>query len=84
MTSTFLHSQPGKVRRWATCPLPPSAAYTLTSERRFEADTWVKLLAVPSPYSYDEALLLTESSAQEWLVWIPDHGEAILNTSQFV
>jgi hypothetical protein len=48
----------------------------------FQANTWVKLLEIPNPYSYDEALLLCQISNHEWLTWIPDHGEAILYTWQ--
>ncbi|MBC1223550.1 hypothetical protein GNF10_01595 [Nostoc sp. UCD121] len=44
---------------------------------------WVKLLLLPNPFSFDEALLLCPVSADEWLAWIPDHGEAILNIRHF-
>ncbi|MBD2615038.1 MAG: hypothetical protein RMY62_002765 [Nostoc sp. ZfuVER08] len=44
---------------------------------------WVKLLELPNPWSFDEALLLCPVSKDEWLAWIPDHGEAILNIKQF-
>ncbi|MDF5710532.1 MAG: hypothetical protein PUP90_23390 [Nostoc sp. S4] len=39
---------------------------------------WVKLLELPNPWSFDEAV-----SQDEWLAWIPDCGEAILNIRQF-
>jgi hypothetical protein len=39
---------------------------------RLEANTWVKLLSLPSPYSLDA-----------WLAWVPDYGEIRLQTSQF-
>ncbi|MBN3910357.1 MAG: hypothetical protein HWQ35_28580 [Nostoc sp. NMS1] len=44
---------------------------------------WVNLLQLPNPFSFDEALLLCPISADEWLAWIPDHGEAILNIRHF-
>ncbi|WP_404783518.1 hypothetical protein [Altericista sp. CCNU0014] len=50
---------------------------------RIEANTWVELLQLPSPYSFDEALLLCQVSFDEWLAWIPDYGEICLNVSQF-
>ena len=48
-----------------------------------QANTWVHLQELPSPYSFSEALLLcsqigTEGETQ-WVAWIPDHGEAILS-----
>ncbi|ARV62043.1 hypothetical protein BZZ01_28500 [Nostocales cyanobacterium HT-58-2] len=49
----------------------------------FHAHIWVKLLELPNPYSFDEALLLCQVSDEEWLAWIPDHGEAQLHISQF-
>jgi hypothetical protein len=46
-------------------------------------DTWVKLLQPPSGYGFDEAKLLCQASPNTWLAWVPDHGEVILNRSQF-
>jgi len=51
--------------------------------QQLRASTWVKLLLLPNPFSFDEALLLCPISADEWLAWIPDHGETILNIRQF-
>jgi hypothetical protein len=51
--------------------------------QQFQADTWVHLLELPSTYSYDEALLLCQSGEDEWVAWIPNHGEAVLHSSQF-
>lgn len=48
-----------------------------------QPSTWVKLLELPSPFSFDEALLLCELSESEWLAWIPDCGETVLHTRQF-
>ncbi|MEH2436290.1 MAG: hypothetical protein V7K25_18920 [Nostoc sp.] len=53
----------------------------LEALQQLRASTWVKLLQLPNPFSFDEALLLCPVSADEWLAWIPDHGEAILNIS---
>lgn len=44
---------------------------------------WVKLAILPNSYSHDEALLLCRQSEDEWLAWIPDHGEVILHVSEF-
>ncbi|HEY9302625.1 MAG TPA: hypothetical protein VIQ31_40915 [Phormidium sp.] len=51
--------------------------------QELQPSTWVKLSEVPSSYSFDEALLLCQCSADSWLAWIPDHGEAVLHKSQF-
>jgi hypothetical protein len=51
-------------------------------EQKLQASTWVQLRERPSPYSYDEALLLCQHSDTEWIVWIPDHGEMVLHRSQ--
>ncbi len=53
------------------------------TQQEFQPDTWVKLLELPSAYSYQEALLLCQVSQEEWVTWIPDHGEAVLQTRQF-
>ncbi len=50
--------------------------------RQLKVSGWVKLLELPNPMSFDEALLLCPVSQDEWLAWIPDHGEAILNIRQ--
>ena len=48
-----------------------------------QANTWVHLQELPSPYSFSEALLLCPQVCPEgekqWLAWIPDHGEAVLS-----
>ncbi|MDZ8184889.1 MAG: hypothetical protein RMX96_08560 [Nostoc sp. ChiSLP02] len=51
--------------------------------RQVRASSWVKLLELPNPFSFDEALLLCPVSEDEWLAWVPDHGEIILNIRQF-
>jgi hypothetical protein len=43
-----------------------------------EPNIWVKLTKFPSPFAHDEALLLCRHSETEWVVWIPDFGEAII------
>lgn len=55
----------------------------ITYAPRIEANTWVKLSQLPSPFSFDEALLLCQISFDEWLAWIPDYGEIRLNVAQF-
>lgn len=47
------------------------------------ANTWVKLRKLPNPYSFDEALLLCQVSEDEWLAWIPDHGQAVIYCHEF-
>ena len=51
--------------------------------QQFPTFTWVNLLQLPNSFSFDEALLLCPISEDEWLAWIPDHGEAVLNIGQF-
>lgn len=58
-------------------------SYKNQSPSELQASTWVHLLELPSPFSYDEALLLCQCSEDEWIAWIPDHGEAVLNVRQF-
>lgn len=48
-----------------------------------KANTWVKLLELPSPHSFDKALLLYRSSCKEWMAWVPNYGEIRLNESKF-
>ncbi len=57
---------------------PPLQQY----QQKFQAYTWVKLLESLSPFSFDEALLLYEHSENQWYVWIPDYGAAVMHVSQ--
>jgi len=57
--------------------------YYTSSQQEFEPDKWVQLLQLPSSFSFDEALLICQLSKDEWLAWIPEHGEAVLHTRQF-
>ncbi|HEY9808496.1 MAG TPA: hypothetical protein V6D13_04075 [Halomicronema sp.] len=66
-----------------------SAFYPLSEikeiwQEEFQPNTWVKLLDVPSAYSFDEALLLCDLEDDRWVVWIPDHGETVLHSRQFL
>ncbi|MBW4611792.1 MAG: hypothetical protein KME21_00620 [Desmonostoc vinosum HA7617-LM4] len=61
-----------------------SQFYTKQLAQSFPPADWVKLLELPSPFSFDEALLLCPVSADKWLAWIPDHGEVILHTREFM
>lgn len=53
------------------------------SQTELVPNMWVQLLELPSNWSFDEALLLCQNSENEWVAWIPNHGEAMLQTSQF-
>jgi hypothetical protein len=61
----------------------PSCLLKWASQPQYEASTWVHLRELPSPFSFNEAMLLCKQSDDEWIVWIPEHGEAVLHTSQF-
>ena len=49
----------------------------------YNRDAWVKLIQPPSEYSFDEAKLLCQESPDTLVAWVPDHGEIILDKSQF-
>ncbi len=59
-------------------------SFSNESPQSFAASSWVKLLQLPNPFSFEEALLLCPVSEDEWLVWIPDHGEAVLHNKAFI
>ncbi len=44
---------------------------------------WVQLILLPDSMSYDQALLLSKQSDDEWLAWVPDYGEITLHVSEF-
>lgn len=49
----------------------------------YTRDTWVKLLERQSEYAFEEAKLICQESPNTWIVWIPDHGQALLDKSDF-
>lgn len=49
----------------------------------YNRDAWVKLLQPLSAYSFNEAKLLCEGPSGRWVAWVPDHGEVILDRSDF-
>ncbi|HBL59928.1 MAG TPA: hypothetical protein DDZ80_16050 [Cyanobacteria bacterium UBA8803] len=49
----------------------------------YNRDAWVKLIQPPSEYGFDEAKLLCQESSDTWAAWVPDHGEVVLDRSQF-
>jgi hypothetical protein len=50
---------------------------------KYKPSTWVKLFNPPTAFSFDEAWLLCQCSDKQWLAWIPDYGEILLNTDEF-
>jgi hypothetical protein len=70
------------------CDRPSSIATSSTPakwnlQQALQPGYWVRLLELPSPLSFNEALLLCQCSDEQWVAWIPDHGEAILDIKQF-
>lgn len=57
--------------------------YHWCSRQELTTGRWVSLIKLPSPMSDDEALLLCEEDDSCWRVWIPSHGEAIIDTHSF-
>ncbi|MBJ7899872.1 MAG: hypothetical protein GC158_08120 [Cyanobacteria bacterium RI_101] len=49
----------------------------------YTRDTWVNLFAPLTSYASSEAKLLCQASPNTWVVWVPDHGQAILERSEF-
>lgn len=47
------------------------------------ASTWVTLSQANASVWSDEALLLCQTSADEWLAWVPDYGEITLTIDSF-
>ncbi|MDX2230492.1 MAG: hypothetical protein NW220_12700 [Leptolyngbyaceae cyanobacterium bins.349] len=45
--------------------------------------TWVKLWQDPGIFSSDDALLLCQLGHTQWLAWIPDYGELVLEREEF-
>ena len=79
MSNTVLDSNP-------TTPQWCSVKSNLSVDTAIELhlpNTWVKLLKLPNPYSHNEALILCKESESSWVTWVPDHGEAIIDNSQF-
>ena len=66
--------------QWCSVPLNRTE---FESDYQPQPNTWVQLLELLNPFCHDEALLLCQESDSEWVVWIPDHGEAVLHVSQF-
>lgn len=56
---------------------------SLTTISEWEPSTWVKVFNPPTAFSFDEALLLCQASEDQWLAWIPDHGEILLHVDDF-
>ncbi|MEA5536698.1 hypothetical protein [Crocosphaera sp. XPORK-15E] len=50
---------------------------------KLEANMWVSLFNPLTDFCYDEAILLCQNSETEWVIWIPDHGEAKITIEEF-
>jgi hypothetical protein len=54
------------------------------AESKLAPTQWVRLASPLDAICSDEAMLLCQSSDTQWLVWIPDHGEVVLDRNQFL
>ncbi|MDJ0634890.1 MAG: hypothetical protein QNJ34_17000 [Xenococcaceae cyanobacterium MO_188.B29] len=79
--NTLKQSEQKSSVQWCSIPLKKTKVRTAIPQP--QPDTWVQLLELFNPYCHDEALLLCQISNWEWIAWIPDHGEAIINIEQF-
>ncbi len=74
---------------YSTCPLVPETQDTTklnwnpVCHITYTRDSWVKLFDLPSEYSSDQALLLCQESLDTWVAWVLDHGEVLLDRSNF-
>lgn len=68
-------------------PLPIEQSQISSHSNPTQSDAslaiWVQLAVLPNPYSHNQALLLYRHADDEWMAWIPDHGEAVLHRSEF-
>ncbi|MCW6038619.1 hypothetical protein K4A83_20425 [Spirulina subsalsa FACHB-351] len=60
--------------------IPPFASCPLIQSfwQRLKPGTWIMLEDLPSSFAGNQALLLCQISEQEWLTWVPNHGEYYL------
>jgi hypothetical protein len=65
------------------CQRPTTVTPTKIDSFQPQADTWVKLRQRPNDFSDDEALLLCETVAGVWLVWVPGFGQIYLQPGEF-
>jgi hypothetical protein len=81
------NSKPLKIepssKDWSKLSYSPKPYLAIHFQQESQTYTWVKLLQLPGPFSFDEALLLCPLSIDQWLVWIPDYGETLIHTSNF-
>ena len=71
------------------CLLKPQLASHRTRRRhplchiRYVRNSWVQLLQSPRRGMDARARLLCQESLSTWIAWIPNHGEIVLDRSQF-
>ncbi|MGB3493603.1 MAG: hypothetical protein WBA57_12800 [Elainellaceae cyanobacterium] len=77
---------------YPNCPIKPQQQHGTTqstwntnsiSSGAVSELLWVKLRHLPSIHSFDEAMLLTQESADVWVAWVPEHGEVRLHRRDF-
>lgn len=65
--------------------LPSASGSSVVETRNPQptVSTWVKLVRSPNPFCGDEALLLCQYADDQWLAWVPNLGETVLNQDDF-
>ena len=60
-----------------------AALQTQRSLPSLSTSTWVKLHNSPTELCQDEALLLCQTTNNQWVAWIPDYGKILLTAKDF-
>lgn len=56
----------------------------VSAESKLAPPRWVRLAAPLNALCSNEAMLLCQYSDRQWLLWIPDYGEVVLDRNQFL
>jgi hypothetical protein len=84
MANTSTTATPTTATPTTATPTTLSPASRQSTNFAPRPDMWVQLRDLPSIYSYDRALLICELIPDQWIAWVPDHGEMLLTRSAFL
>jgi hypothetical protein len=68
---------------WPELDRDPDQRWSPVCHITYTRDAWVKLFQRPSEFAEAEAKLLCQESPSTWIAWVPNHGEVVLDRSQF-
>ncbi len=80
---THIHRQKMSTAHRVSAALQTQRSRSSAPSTVSSSSAWVKLHNPPTELCQEEALLLCQTTRNQWVAWIPDYGKILLTAEDF-